>query len=204
MGQIIENILVLARERPLVDKVQVVTLTDLVDRSWSNVPTGDVTVKRLVWGAVDAERDRMIHLLENLSPNSVKHANKPSAVRFRQLDRDDFYADDNRPKILDARRERVFDPDYSTASDRIESELTPVRRIAEAHGCDMILIEGRAGGAGFESTALRCGHSRPRIRRYSNEHATLRNGHGYDVNAFRTRSGLGGSFVAGAGRSRQP
>ena len=63
---------------------------------------------------------------------------------------DGFYVADDGPGIDPSNRESVFDPGHTTADEGTGFGLTIVERIADAHGWDVSVTEGRTGGARFE------------------------------------------------------
>jgi hypothetical protein len=61
-----------------------------------------------------------------------------------------FFVEDDGSGIPPDDRERVFEPGYSTASSGTGLGLDIVGRIADDHGWDVRVTEGRDGGARFE------------------------------------------------------
>jgi signal transduction histidine kinase len=65
-----------------------------------------------------------------------------------------FYVEDDGPGFPTDDVDQVLEAGYSTASESIGLGLSIVRRIAEAHGWSLSLVEGDAGGARFEFTGV--------------------------------------------------
>ncbi|WP_299237439.1 hybrid sensor histidine kinase/response regulator [Natronomonas sp.] len=176
---LISDVLTMAREGAAVETTDPVSLEELAAASWEHVDTG--TAGLAVSGPIriEADRDRLGRLLENLFRNSAEHGSgdgpsddgatgpageAPDAtgdtatesgvtVRIGRL-RDGFYVEDDGPGIPEAERNRVFEYGYSTESDGTGLGLSIVRQIAEAHGWDVELAESNGGGARFEFTGV--------------------------------------------------
>jgi signal transduction histidine kinase len=72
-----------------------------------------------------------------------------ATVRVVALE-DGVAVEDDGPRIPEGERERVFDPNYTTADDGAGVGLVSVRQVAGAHGWDVCVTESAAGGARFE------------------------------------------------------
>nr|WP_318568158.1 ATP-binding protein [Salinigranum marinum] len=66
------------------------------------------------------------------------------------VDRRGFFVEDDGPGIPEDERETVFEHGYSTDADGTGFGLAIVSAVADAHGWDVRLTEGREGGARFE------------------------------------------------------
>ncbi len=67
---------------------------------------------------------------------------------------DGFYAADDGPRIPADERERIFEAGYLTSLDGTGFGLSIVKKIAEAHGLDVLAVEGAGGGGRFELTGV--------------------------------------------------
>ncbi|MFB6080383.1 MAG: PAS domain-containing sensor histidine kinase [Haloferacaceae archaeon] len=67
-----------------------------------------------------------------------------------------FYVEDDGPGIPAPERDRVFETGYSTERNGTGFGLGIVREIVDAHGWEIRLTEGSAGGARFEITGVEC------------------------------------------------
>ena len=63
-----------------------------------------------------------------------------------------FYVEDDGPGVPEADRDDVFEAGYSGSAEGTGFGLSIVRRVAEAHGWTVRVIDGAAGGARFEFT----------------------------------------------------
>ncbi|QLK25336.1 PAS domain S-box protein [Natrinema zhouii] len=73
MEVLIENILMVARERDPVLNAEPIDLAALVEDCWQNVDTADATLRIESDAAIYADRARLTQLLENLIRNAVEH-----------------------------------------------------------------------------------------------------------------------------------
>jgi signal transduction histidine kinase len=157
MGRIIEDVLWLAREGKDIGTTESVDLLEATRSAWRMVATGadeaELVVDLSGARAVDADRDRLGQLLENLFRNSVEHAGEGVSVTVGESEGGFFVADDG-PGIPEAEREDVFDAGYTTSQDGTGFGLSIVERIAEAHGWEVEVTESPAGGARFEVTGV--------------------------------------------------
>jgi len=161
MEERIEQLLTLARNGERVTDTEPVDLAAAAERCWSGIATGEATLDAGVDLTVEADRERLVQLLENLVRNSVEHGSTGSrtesgdavehggesvAVRVGVLDdgRGFFVADDG-PGIREDARGRVFDAGFTTAADGTGFGLGIVSRIAEAHEWEVEAVEGAEG-----------------------------------------------------------
>jgi signal transduction histidine kinase len=103
---------------------------------------------------VRGDRDRLRHVFENLFRNAVEHGGEGVTVRVGRLGEDGFYVEDDGPGISEDERERVFEPGHTSEGGGTGFGLTIVKRIAEAHGWDVAIVESADGGARFEFTGV--------------------------------------------------
>ena len=152
MDDIIDATLTLAREGQVVDETEPVDLADAVERWWGSIEADDVTLTvepdRLT---VEADRERLRRVIENLLCNAVDHGDPGVTVVVDELgDEDGFYVADDGPGIPDDVREDVFEPGHSMSPDGTGFGLAIVEEIVEAHGWAVDVTESEAGGARFE------------------------------------------------------
>jgi len=150
----LEDILTLASEGESVKETQELSLREVAERAWEGVPTeesnrdADLVVDA---GTIEAEKPRVLRLLENLFRNSIEHADEATVtVTVGELDGTGFYVEDNGEGIPKEEREDVFEYGYTTAEDGTGIGLSIVKTIVDAHGWEVRLLESEKGGARFE------------------------------------------------------
>ena len=167
---LIDDVLTLAREGRAVGATEPVDLDAVARDSWRHVETADATLTTAVDRTIRADPTRLRRLLENLVRNSVEHGStgsrmgsddavehtgKSVSVTVGALDNGaGFYVEDDGPGIPPDDRETVFEAGHSTAEGGTGFGLSIVDEIAEAHGWDVRVTEGSAGGARFEITGV--------------------------------------------------
>ena len=150
MSDRIDQLLTLARNGERVTDVEPVDLADAVDRCWSGTATEDASLDVEADLTVEADRDRLVQLLENLVRNAVDHGGGDVRVRVGELgSTPGFFVADDGPGIPEDVRDRAFEAGFTTASDGTGFGLRIVSRIAEAHGWSVEAVEG-ADGARIE------------------------------------------------------
>ena len=149
MGELIGDILALAREDEAVREPEPVDLAELVDACWRGVDTGDATLAVDTDRTVRADEGRLRQLFENLVRNAVEHGDDDAVVTVGDLP-DGFFLADDGAGIDPADLEDVFDAGYSTDTEGTGLGLSIAQRIAEAHGWTIAATNGADGGARFE------------------------------------------------------
>jgi PAS domain S-box-containing protein len=149
MQRLIDDLLTLAREGDTPAEVTALDLVDVAERAWQNVQTGEATLVTETDQLVQADRGRLVQLLENLFRNAVEHAGTAVTVTVGGLD-DGFYVEDDGSGIDPAERDQVFESGYSTSQDGTGFGLSIVEEIADAHDWTIAITEGSDGGARFE------------------------------------------------------
>jgi PAS domain S-box-containing protein len=150
---LMEDLLALASDGAGVQALEDVSLDAVVSRSWETVETGAASLAVDTDAVVRADGSRLRQLFENLLGNAVDHGGDGVAVTVGALE-DGFFLEDDGPGIPPDRRERVFESGFSTRPDGTGFGLTIVRRVADAHGWDVRVVEGSEGGARFELTGI--------------------------------------------------
>lgn len=150
MEEMIEELLILAREGETVSEVEPVDVAAVATEAWESFrcpendftrPNGDIVV--------DGDESRIRRLFENLFRNSVEHSQSPASVKLGPVD-GGFYVADDGPGIDESQHEKVFEAGYTTAKDGTRFGLSVVKRIADAHGWEITLSDSDADGVRFE------------------------------------------------------
>jgi PAS domain S-box-containing protein len=178
MGELVDDLLTLAREGRAVGDTTSVDFGGAAERAWNGLGTV-ATLEVESAPTVEADPSRLRELLENLFRNSVEHGSatvepgdiddvvergrtggaEPTAPAGEEgvtvwvgglPDGDGFYVEDDGPGIPEGDRDRVFESGYTTSETGTGFGLAIVRTIAEAHGWSVQLTDGRTGGARFE------------------------------------------------------
>jgi len=158
----IEDSLTLARQGQTVDEKEPIEIADLLERCWDVVDTSGAELRIIDEFSVHGDPNRLAQVFENLFRNAVEHAEGDVTIRVGLLavmytstraDTDGtfgFYVEDDGPGVPADRREDVFEPGETTRPDGTGFGLAIVKRIIEAHGWSVSLVESIDGGARFE------------------------------------------------------
>jgi signal transduction histidine kinase len=158
METLVEDTLALARLGRTIGSTERVALGDVVRRAWEGVPTDGATLETPDEATVEADRERLRTVYENLFGNAVKHGGPEVTVRAGVTDGDDgfgLYVEDDGPGVPAAERERVLEAGYTREEGGTGFGLAIVEEIAEAHGWTVRVTAGETGGARFEVTGVR-------------------------------------------------
>ena len=153
MERIIDDLQAMARYGREVNERERIDIASVVREAWGYVETGPASLRIEVDTVVDADRDRLLRLFENLIRNAVDHAGEDVAVTVGGMP-DGFYVADDGPGIPPDQWEQVFQSGHSTAHDGTGFGLAIVREIVESHGWDIRATNARNGGARFEVTGV--------------------------------------------------
>ncbi|CCQ37004.1 sensor box histidine kinase [Natronomonas moolapensis 8.8.11] len=150
---LVDSLLALARSGDTVDELAPLELHRLADICWQNVETERATLEIECARTIRADRDRLKQLFENLYRNAVEHGGEDTTVLIGALD-GGFYVADSGPGIPESDHRDVFEAGYSTNDAGTGFGLRIVRRIVEAHGWEIRVVESEQGGARFEITGV--------------------------------------------------
>ena len=154
MEEIITDTLILAREGQVVSDLERIDLINIVGECWKNVRTDEATIEIEDELTITGDRSRLRHVFENLFRNAVEHGGPDVTVRVGVIDDHGIYVEDTGSGIPEDAREEVFDAGHTSASGGTGFGLTIVKRIAEAHGWEVAVVDGTDGGARFELTDI--------------------------------------------------
>ncbi|GAB6877769.1 ATP-binding protein [Halorubrum gandharaense] len=156
MESLIEDLLTLARDGVPVEGMVEVDFGTLADEAWTTTETKDATIDIDIDELrIRADESRLRQLLENLFRNAVEHGGDSVTVTVGALPNGNgFYVEDDGPGIPESERERVFETGYTTTTEGTGFGLSIVTEIASAHGWDVTISDGKAGGARFEVSGV--------------------------------------------------
>ncbi|WP_121823604.1 histidine kinase N-terminal 7TM domain-containing protein [Halostella salina] len=153
---LIDQLEELARQGKRVGDVEAVEFEAVVREAWRTVesPSGSLTVESTA--TIEADRDRLRQLLENLLSNAVEHGageTEPVSITAGVLS-NGFYVADDGPGIPESDADAAFERGFTTGSDTTGLGLAIVRRIVDGHGWVVEMTESEDGGARFEITGV--------------------------------------------------
>ncbi|WP_336326049.1 PAS domain-containing sensor histidine kinase [Halovenus sp. HT40] len=152
MEEIVSDTLTLARQGQAVSDAESIAVVNLIGKCWKNVRTDEATIEIADEVTIRGDRSRLQHVFENLFRNALEHGGADVTVRVGRIDDRGIYIEDTGPGIPADARETVFEPGHTSASGGTGFGLTIVKRIAEAHGWQVEVVDGTDGGARFEFT----------------------------------------------------
>lgn len=147
MRQLIDELLVLAREGQVTGEHTTVNLGEAASQAWLSIDAPNATLIVEVEKTVEADYDRLVELFENLFGNAVDHAGADCTITVKAADNGVAVVDDG--PGFDDDPEKLFEPGYTTADDGTGFGLTIVRRIASAHGWEVNAVDNDDEGARF-------------------------------------------------------
>jgi PAS domain S-box-containing protein len=171
MEAIIDDVLTLAREGRSIGETGPVELATNARAAWGHVETGRATLVVADDVTVEADRDRLLQLFENLFRNAVEHAGPDEGLTYGSAtptgDGDDtpsltvtvgfddvLYVADDGAGIPSEERETVFEAGYTTSREGTGFGLSIVTQIADAHGWAVGVTESNDQGARFEFSGV--------------------------------------------------
>ncbi|MEF8784488.1 MAG: response regulator [Haloarculaceae archaeon] len=158
MGDIIEDVLTLARQGETVDSPSPVDLETMAEDAWSYVETGNATLVVETERRIEADSSRLQELLTNLFRNSVEHGEATTitvgSVEESNADHYGFYVADDGTGIPPENWDEIFESGFSTGRKGTGLGLTIVEDIANAHGWSVAVADSDEGGARFEVTGV--------------------------------------------------
>ena len=155
METMITNLLTMARAGTTVDDPSPVDVRSVVKTAWTATRTDEAALECTIedgW-TVPGDADQLLHVFENLFRNSVEHNESPVTIRVEHLEDEPdrgFAVEDDGVGIPSAYRDLVFERGHTTSADGTGFGLAIARDVVDAHGWNIEVCEGSAGGARFE------------------------------------------------------
>ena len=153
MEMLIDDLLLLERDREEVSEPEPIDLADLVETCWSNVNTAESTLVTNTDRTIVANRSRLAQVVENLVRNAVEHGGEKLEITVGELD-DGFYIADDGSGIAADEQKRIFESGYSTNTEGTGFGLAIVKEIVESYGWSISAAESETGGAWFAITGV--------------------------------------------------
>ncbi|MFC4407490.1 PAS domain-containing protein [Haloarchaeobius iranensis] len=154
MERIIEGVLTLAREGREIGDRQPVSIRALATEAWETVETGAATLAVVDDTTLEADRDRLQQVFENLYRNALEHGAPDDAheltVTVGTLAADGFFVADDGVGVPESVQEELFEAGESSDPDGTGFGLAIVERVVTAHGWTVELVDSHDGGARFE------------------------------------------------------
>jgi len=149
MEALTEDVLTLAKEGQTVGNTEPVDVRAVADDAWSTVDqeTATLSVDDDL-PEIDADRERLRTLFENLFRNAIDHVGPGVSVRVGPLETGFYVADDGPGFEEDPAQ--LFEAGYTTSTDGTGFGLRIVEEIATAHGWTATAESPPDGGARFE------------------------------------------------------
>ncbi|GGN21438.1 sensor histidine kinase [Halarchaeum nitratireducens] len=148
MEQLLDELSTLARQGEEIGALTTVDLGETARAAWEQVATGDADLRVDGSRELQADRNRLQQLLENLFTNAITHGGADLTVIVTPTD-EGFAVEDTGDGIEPAERDRIFDSGYTTDASGSGLGLTIVKEIADAHDWAVSVADGDDGGARF-------------------------------------------------------
>ncbi|SMP11903.1 ATP-binding protein [Halobellus salinus] len=170
MENIMTDLLELSRAGQSIDETEPVSLASVAADSWDKIQQNgtelDMQVPESV--TVEADRDRLMHIFENLFRNAKEHNEPPLTIRTGVIpsetaNKDDksfisFFIEDNGDGVPADDCDEIFDHGYTTNPDGTGFGLSIVEEVVDAHGWSISVSDSDDGGARFEITDIETGN----------------------------------------------
>jgi len=166
MDSIIDGLLRLARAGQVVEDAETVELAAVAGDAWDHAAVDDCELDAAIPAdaTVDADRDRLLQVFENLYRNAADHNQEAVTLRTGIVEATDmptdggteggFYIEDDGRGIPEQITEDIFEHGYTTNSEGTGIGLSIVQDIVTAHGWEIDITTGPDGGARFEITGV--------------------------------------------------
>ena len=154
MERIIEGVLTLAREGREIGDRRPVSIRALATEAWKTVETGAATLSVVDDTTVEADRDRLRQVFENLYRNALEHGvpddGNELTVTVGTLATGGFFVADDGVGVPESLQDELFEAGESSDRDGTGFGLAIVERVVTAHGWTVEPVDSQDGGARFE------------------------------------------------------
>ncbi|AXR80527.1 hypothetical protein AArcMg_0504 [Natrarchaeobaculum sulfurireducens] len=153
MEAMIDQLSTWARGDDLARDRTAISVASVAGHTWSSVAPESASLSIEMTRLLEADRTCFRQLVENLLRNAVTHVGDDVSVRVEELERG-FAIEDDGPGIPPDARDDVFEPGHTCSEAGTGLGLAIVAEIVSAHGWEIAVTEGSAGGARFEITGV--------------------------------------------------
>lgn len=147
--ELIEDVLMLARQGQSVTDYTSLALADCVAQSWAMVTADEASLTIETTRTVRGDESRVKQLFENLFRNAIEHGPDDVSLTVGET-QTGFYVADDGPGIPADKRDSVFELGHTTHDTGTGLGLPIVKEIADAHGWTVTVTESEHGGARFD------------------------------------------------------
>lgn len=166
MEAMIDDLLTMARVGQTVEETEPIRFVSVAREAWDHVNTvgADFDLRVSEDVTIQADRDRLLHVFENLFRNATDHNDSPLTIRVDILDTSEnlpngtsqigFFIEDDGDGISEDKWDDVFEHGYTTNDNGTGFGLSIVGDIVKAHGWNIRVAEETSGGARFEITGV--------------------------------------------------
>lgn len=155
MGELIDEMLMLAREGQEVTEASPVFVETVARSSWNNINQKNATLEINTNIQIQADRIRLGQVFENLLRNAIEHGGESVTIAIGRLDSETgYYIENDGDPIPDDKKEQIFETGYTTNTQGTGFGLAIIKRIVNAHGWSIRATDAQGEGARFEITGV--------------------------------------------------
>ena len=168
MRALIDDTLALYNESGAAEDLVSIPISKIADRAWQSVETADADLHIRHKFTIECSPDRMCRMFENLYRNAIEHNDESVTIEVGEYSAigtstrsncGGFYVADNGTGIDPDDREKVFEYGETSSQDGTGLGLPIVKRVADAHGWDIKIMDSSTGGAKFVFMGVEVGKS---------------------------------------------
>ena len=166
MDTLIEDLLTMARSSQSIEDTEPVALETAAKTAWTYSDVDHCELNSSIPDSIliEADKDRLLEVFENLYVNAAEHNETPVTVHVGLLgtentpvgdsNRSGLFVADDGEGIQPAKRETLFQSGYTDNTSGSGFGLPIVQDIISAHGWEITVTESKDGGARFEISGV--------------------------------------------------
>ena len=151
-----EMVVTIARSGQVINDFAAIELGSTAETVFAQLDNPDADLVIESSNTIQADEICLRRILDNLYRNAIEHSQGPVRIEVGVFEGGFFISDDG-PGIPKALREDVFQPGFTTESGHEGSGLSIVKLLADAHGWEVAITDGRAGGTRVEISSVKFG-----------------------------------------------